>query len=286
MEFLSTSSFAPLVILVATAVSSIPITRRDVNEALAPPFGFSSGVNPTGTGDCDGAVKGTNGQPIKVPCSCPPDRTTFIQELNENVAAGHVINNPSVQISFPEDNSTASQLARINAAIVTLQNLNGTGKGCPVASTTFQAQETAINNAGAQAALSARQSALSPPLTPAQIEALAPRLGFTAGQNPSGTGNCDGAVNGADGQPVQVPCTCPPDQTTFDQFLIANVNAGHAVNNPSVAVSFPLDDSIASQLARIDAAIVTLQNFDGPGQGCPAASSTLLTQQAALLQQL
>jgi hypothetical protein len=69
---------------------------------------------------------------------------------------------------------------------VTLQNLNGTGKGCPVASTTFQAQETAINNAGAQAALSARQSALSPPLTPAQIEALAPRLGFTAGQNPSG----------------------------------------------------------------------------------------------------
>ena len=33
----------------------------------------------TGTGDCDGAVKGANGQPIKVPCGCPPDRATFIK---------------------------------------------------------------------------------------------------------------------------------------------------------------------------------------------------------------
>ena len=32
----------------------------------------------TGTGDCDGAVKGANGQAIKVPCDCPPDRATFI----------------------------------------------------------------------------------------------------------------------------------------------------------------------------------------------------------------
>jgi hypothetical protein len=33
----------------------------------------------TGTGDCDGAVNGTNGQPVKIPCSCPPDRATFVQ---------------------------------------------------------------------------------------------------------------------------------------------------------------------------------------------------------------
>ena len=32
----------------------------------------------TGTGNCDGAVKGANGQPIEVPCDCPPDRATFI----------------------------------------------------------------------------------------------------------------------------------------------------------------------------------------------------------------
>jgi hypothetical protein len=108
------------------------------------------------------------------------------QDLNENVAAGHVINNPSIKLSFPDDASKASQLARINAAIVTLQNLNGEGKGCPVASTTFLAQEAAINGAGTQRALLARQTAPSPSLTPAQVDALAPQLGFTAGQNPSG----------------------------------------------------------------------------------------------------
>ncbi len=92
------SSFVSLTILSATIVSSIPITRRDVNETLVPQFGFSAGVNPTGmslhpyesflvadvrlytgTGDCDGAVNGTDGQPIKIPCSCPPDRASFIQ---------------------------------------------------------------------------------------------------------------------------------------------------------------------------------------------------------------
>jgi hypothetical protein len=99
------SGFVSLAILSATIVSSIPITRRDVNETLVPQFGFSAGVNPTGTslhpyelflvadvrlytgtGDCDGAVNGTNGQPIKIPCSCPPDRATFIQvRTNTNI---------------------------------------------------------------------------------------------------------------------------------------------------------------------------------------------------------
>jgi hypothetical protein len=32
-----------------------------------------------GTGDCDGAVEGANGQTIKVPCDCPPDRAAFIK---------------------------------------------------------------------------------------------------------------------------------------------------------------------------------------------------------------
>jgi Fe-S cluster biogenesis protein NfuA len=331
MKFLF--DFVPLGILAATAVSSFPVTQRDVNEALVPPFGFSSGLNPTGTGDCDGAVKGSNGQPIKIPCDCPPDRATFIKILNANVAAGHVLNNPSVPISFPEDNSKASQLARLNAASVTLQNLNGSGKGCPIVSTTFQAQAAAINagsqpaplaspsvpspsltptinnasthpassasssvsptslapatkNAGSPTSLSATPSASSSSLTLAQIEALAPQLGFSAGKNPTGTGNCDGAINGADGKPIQVPCACPPDQTTFDQHLLADVLAGHAVNNPTVKVTFPTDNTVASQLARVDTALVTLQNLNGPGKGCPAVSTTLATQQAALLKQL
>ena len=44
----------------------------------------------------------------------------------------------------------------------------------------------------------------------ATITRLAPDLGFTAGLNPTGTGDCDGAVNGADGKPIKVPCACPP----------------------------------------------------------------------------
>lgn len=47
-------------------------------DALAPAFGFESGVNPGGTGDCDGAVLGNDGKPVSIPCDCPPDRTQFI----------------------------------------------------------------------------------------------------------------------------------------------------------------------------------------------------------------
>lgn len=68
-----------------------------------------------------------------------------MQALNQNVAAGFVTTNPTVKLSFPVDNSTASQLARLNAAAVTLQNLEGPGVGCPVSSTTFSAQHKAID---------------------------------------------------------------------------------------------------------------------------------------------
>jgi len=43
---------------------------------------------------------------------------------------GHVVNNPSVSISFPEDNSSIPTRPH-NATIVTLQNLNGSGAGLP-----------------------------------------------------------------------------------------------------------------------------------------------------------
>lgn len=46
MKFLF--NVVPLAVLAVT-VSSTPISRRDVNEALIPQFGFQSGVNPTGT---------------------------------------------------------------------------------------------------------------------------------------------------------------------------------------------------------------------------------------------
>ncbi|KAF8269395.1 hypothetical protein EI94DRAFT_1725344 [Lactarius quietus] len=295
----------PFAVLVVT-VSSRPISQRDVNENLIPQFGFQSGLNPTGSGDCDGAVNGANGQPIKIPCDCPPDRDSFVQKLNANVAAGHVTTNPTVLVGFPQDNSTSSQIARINTAIDTLQNLDGPGKGCPVVSTTFQKQIAAINagdpppppviplsssspSSPAPVPTPKPAAAAPPPTpstsgtpTPAQIEALAPPLGFTAGKNPTGTGNCDGAVNGADGKPIEVPCSCPPSQAVFNQNLVANVLAGQAVHNPSVKVTFPIDNSTSSQQARLTAASITLQNLNGPGQGCPIVSTTFQAQSKAI----
>jgi hypothetical protein len=55
------------------------------------------------------------------------------------------VNNPSVKVAFPTDNSKESQSVRINAALVTLQNLNGSGKGCPAVSTTLLAQQKALS---------------------------------------------------------------------------------------------------------------------------------------------
>lgn len=74
MKFINTV-LATLSII--TSVSSIPM-KREVDTSLVPDFGVQSGVNPTGTGDCDGTTNDA-GQIVKIPCSCPPDRTTFIQ---------------------------------------------------------------------------------------------------------------------------------------------------------------------------------------------------------------
>ncbi|KIJ96159.1 hypothetical protein K443DRAFT_682493 [Laccaria amethystina LaAM-08-1] len=286
--------------LLVASVSGAPakLVRRGVDPNLVPQFGIQAGINPTGTGDCDG-ITNAAGQVVKIPCSCPPDRGSFIASLSGNVAAGEVVNNPSVKVSFPTDNSKASQLARIQTAIVTLQNLRGPGVGCPAASTTFLAQQKAVaagpdtgSPAPAPAPASPAPAPASPapaPESPAPAPApaggvdpnLVPQFGVQAGLNPTGTGDCDGIKNAA-GQVVKIPCSCPPDRGSFIASLSANVAAGHAVNNPGVAVSFPSDNSKASQIARIQAAIVTLQNLRGPGVGCPAASTTFVAQQQAI----
>ncbi len=49
-----------------------------VDPGLVPEFGHQAGLNPTGTGDCDG-ITNAAGKIIKVPCSCPPDRIDFIK---------------------------------------------------------------------------------------------------------------------------------------------------------------------------------------------------------------
>ncbi|KAI5123114.1 hypothetical protein M0805_001470 [Coniferiporia weirii] len=290
------STTAPVASPTITGADGLTLDQID---ALTPQFGHAADVNPTGTGDCDGAVNDASGKPIKVPCDCPPPREQFIESLAGNLAAGFVVNNPSVGISFPTDNSTSSILARFNAASVTLQNLNGPGVGCPQSSTTWTAQAEAISSgqsdqvAVAAPAAPASTSVSADPASAStitsagglsldEINTLAPDLGFTAGVNPTGTGDCDGAVDGSNGQPIKVPCSCPPARDVFIQSLAGDIAAGHAVNNPSVAVSFPTDDSTASQITRVQAALVALQNLNGPGQGCPAASTTLSAQLAAL----
>jgi hypothetical protein len=139
------------------------------------------------------------------------------------------VNNPSVAVSFPADNSKASQLTRIQAAIVTLQNLKGPGVGCPAASTTFVAQQQAIQNSNNNpSAVSASPSpatsvtptasssptAPQPPVAGGVDPALVPAFGVQPGVNPTGTGDCDGIMNAA-GQVVKIPCACPPDRNTF-----------------------------------------------------------------------
>ncbi|KAH9895304.1 hypothetical protein C8Q73DRAFT_730720 [Cubamyces lactineus] len=272
---------------IAVSVSSRPLARRDVNPDLVPQFGVQSGVNPDGTGNCDG-ILGADGKPILIPCACPPPRDQFIQLLNQNVAAGFVINNPSVGISFPEDNSQASALARLNAATVTLQNIHGPGVGCPQAATTFGAQAQAIqngqdpnsvvnkgvptpnggNNAAAAPSAAAPPPASSPAPAAGGVDpSLVPDFGVVAGTDPDGTGNCKGINN------INIPCSCPPPRDQFIASLNANVAAGHAIKNPSVSLSFPTGSSKADQQARINALLVTLQNINGPGVGCPAVST-------------
>ena len=140
-------------------------------------------------------------------------------------------------MTFPTGNSKADQSGRLTAASITLQNLNGPGKGCPVVSTTFPIQQQAINSGtsvvSTPSSVTANQPTPSPAPSPAPspptnstennnavldaatIEGLAPPLGFQSGINPTGTGDCDGAVNGTNGQPIKIPCSCPPPQDEY-----------------------------------------------------------------------
>ena len=111
--------------------------------------------------------------------------------------------------------------------------------------------------------------------------ALVPSFGVEAGI-PSTTqqGSCQGANS------VNIPCQCPPVWDEFIERLQQFVSAGNAFG---IAVTFPIDTSIQSQLARINACIDTLQSIDNAalGEGCPiAAAPNFSAIQASLLQQL
>ncbi|KAI4140930.1 MAG: hypothetical protein LQ340_007766 [Diploschistes diacapsis] len=117
------------------ATTSSGSTSGPVNAALVPQFGVTAGQDRAG-GDC----AGING--VRIPCTCPPDKSAFIAKLNQFVQAGNAFGTAT---PFPEDNSKQSQITRIQTSIVTLQNFDGKpGKGCPAASTTFLAQKSAL----------------------------------------------------------------------------------------------------------------------------------------------
>ena len=135
------------------------------------------------------------------------------------------MNNPGIALSFPTGNDKASKLARMNAAIVTLQNLRGPGAGCPAASTTFVAQLKAIQD-GVDAPAQQSPASSSPVSVPASQSpssrvdiALIPEFGHQAGLNPTGAGDCDGITNPA-GQVIKIPCFCPPDRDAFVKVCV------------------------------------------------------------------
>jgi hypothetical protein len=100
-----------------------------------------------------------------------------------------------------------------------LQNLRGPGVGCPAASTTFLAQQKAIQDGADNTPAPAPAPSPAPaPQTPAAggvDPTLVPEFGHQAGLNPTGTGDCDGAVKNAAGETVKIPCSCPPDRDSF-----------------------------------------------------------------------
>ncbi|KAJ7766519.1 hypothetical protein DFH07DRAFT_915920 [Mycena maculata] len=296
MKFTSTVISSVFVV----AVAAVPLQQRPsraqkrlVDASLVPSFGVTPGIkDPAGSASCVGINN------ILIPCTCPPDSTTFINALSANVAAGHDVNNTGVGAPFPTDDSAASQIVRLQTSVTTLQNLHGAGVGCPASSTTFLAQIAALQSGSTKAATTeaatttkaAATKAAATKAAPAATTAaaavasgtlvdasLVPSFGVTPGiKDPAGSASCVGINN------ILIPCTCPPDSATFIKALSANVAAGHDVNNTGVGAPFPTDDSTASQIVRLQTSVTTLQNLHGAGVGCPASSTTFLAQIAAL----
>ncbi|POS73923.1 hypothetical protein DHEL01_v207680 [Diaporthe helianthi] len=101
--------------------------------SLIPEFGVEQGVNPTGTGDCDGFNAAQN-KVVKINCErCPPPRDAYVAQLAEDLNAGNVFGSP---ITFNTDPATANDPQankdRATACLTSLQSFYGSkGVGCP-----------------------------------------------------------------------------------------------------------------------------------------------------------
>ena len=102
-----------------------------IDSSLIPDFGVTPGIpSASQPGSCEGA----NG--VNIPCLCPPDVTDFVQRLDQFSSAGNVFDTVLNFSNDVNDMSLQTQLNRIDACIITLQNFDNTikGAGCPVAS--------------------------------------------------------------------------------------------------------------------------------------------------------
>ncbi|ORY68999.1 uncharacterized protein BCR38DRAFT_425015 [Pseudomassariella vexata] len=102
---------------------------------------------------------------------------------------------------------------------------------------------------------------------------IIPDFGVTAGiQSADQSGSCVGVDN------KNIPCECPPSKEAFAQTLSTFVSRGVA---GASAIEFSTnftDQSAVTNLARVNAMINTLQNFNfdktgRTGDGCPAVSA-------------
>ncbi|RMZ75917.1 hypothetical protein DV738_g5231, partial [Chaetothyriales sp. CBS 135597] len=118
-----------------TFSSTFPQGNSFLDVSLIPPYGITPNISLNdGTPRCAG-VEGK-----AIPCDCPPDPALFVTSLTSLVNSGQ---------EFPEGNSASDQLTRLQACIVTLQNIYGgpgSGVGCPAVSTTWVALQKELQS--------------------------------------------------------------------------------------------------------------------------------------------
>ncbi|POS73518.1 hypothetical protein DHEL01_v208084 [Diaporthe helianthi] len=107
----------------------------NIDPSLVPDFGVAQNTNADARqqGSCDGFNAATKSV-VNIPCSCPPSRASFLAALEQNVAAGSVQGETVKFSNDASDQSAKTNKLRATAMLVTLQNLDGAGVGCPAAS--------------------------------------------------------------------------------------------------------------------------------------------------------
>lgn len=228
---------------------------------------------------------------------CPNVATTFSQQsknldtCGDFVCGGAPSSGPPIASSTqaPAPTQPPANVAAESTVTVTVQTVvTSTVTVTRGATPTPQAPAQVIAPAPPASSAAPPASSAAPPvnngngvITRDIVAQLAPQLGSVKNNNPNPFGDCDGPRQ-PDGTIPKVPCACPPDRDEFIDQLFANALAGHAVHNPTVGVTFPTGNSKADQHARITASTITLQNLNGPGQGCPNVSTTLKAQSDAI----